>query len=813
MKKFLLLSLSALVALSSCSKSPEVETGNSNNKVSFLAKINNAISRASNTSFDEGDAIGVFAKESGAESFYAENVEYRYTAGSFSSETPIVYDAADLEFKAVYPYAEENAAQFEFSVEADQSAQGAYTASDLMFAQTEATHQTTPSLVFDHKLASIEVSIEGADASNAEVSVMAAGSVSVDIEANTYEAMGEASQIVAASTEEGFKAIVAPQTISAGEKFITISIDGEEFSWVLSNDVSLQSGYKYACKASFFDGTVEFEGDITEWNDGGDLPLEYDDPADKFTASLVSVEPKNVVIDVNMGKYEGNYYVGMVAMDDYPGSAMSLAAAFMYNEVYVYHTDLTIVDNMWVFNQSGEVSLANGWGIEPHEDYAVVAFGINDLGNIMTDVAEIFVSTPAIESLGSIAMELDEVGLDYIKVKTTPTEGVGSYVVAPVSKEFYDSEYAGDLKAVTDDIVYSLKYREQELSELVYNGETVVDVSEFWTIRPSKEYIVFAFGIDEDGYVNSDISQLVVTTASPAATEGALASLTVNEVTGSSAFVSVDAGDYSGYYYIGCTTKDIYESAYEGDPEVLAAGFVETEIGYYGTDLSVANNRFIFDGSCNNFDLAEAWPIKPLTEYVVVAFGLLSDGTVDGEVFDASFTTVEMGNSENNITFEVKDITSNGAVIICTPSNGDKYFANTSLKSKYDSFGTEAEFCDYYIDYFGSAIGWYTHTGVFECSYQGYLETGADYYAFAFGYDNDTRTTDLYKVAFSTLSADDGSAAPAKVSASKVIIPDHLQYDIPMSRLREPQKSLQPTGNAVNERVVMRKVKAESIKL
>lgn len=138
--------------------------------VSFLGNIGPS-TRATDSNFETGDAIGVFAVEkttgnvSGRlmSSNYADNVKYVYSNGLFSGATSVIEQPTDkplMFYKAVYPYSSDLRNEFSFAVGSDQSNSSSYTMSDLMTADTEATTEVTPHLVFSHKLSNIIINLK-----------------------------------------------------------------------------------------------------------------------------------------------------------------------------------------------------------------------------------------------------------------------------------------------------------------------------------------------------------------------------------------------------------------------------------------------------------------------------------------------------------------------------------------------------------------------------------------------------------------------------------------------------------------------------
>ncbi len=277
MNKKLLFALGAVVTLASCEHSlSESDLSKDETSVSFLSAINAPKSRAVNNAFENGDEIGVFAQYN-YES-YADNVKYSFGGDKFTSATPIslTAEAKQLAYYAIYPYTDDAQLIGNFNVYTDQSVADNYTKSDMMSAYAWDTDETCPKLFFNHNLVKIEVNFSSdIEASDAQVSVMAKSSVDYNVQYSNFDAVGEVEEIKAASNgENSFKVVIAPQTFEAGAELFKFSVGGAEYSWVVSDQVSLYSGCKYSCNVELSSGEISFSGDISNWNDGGEIDVD-----------------------------------------------------------------------------------------------------------------------------------------------------------------------------------------------------------------------------------------------------------------------------------------------------------------------------------------------------------------------------------------------------------------------------------------------------------------------------------------------------------------------------------------------------------
>ncbi len=270
MKKLNILLLSATLAFASCADQTEESIIQDYSTYSFGSTINDLATRATSTSFESGDMISVTAYSDAAfTSAIAEDVTYTWNGSMFSSDTPIdVVDQAA--FRAVYPYT--SGASFQFEIANSQDSHVDYTTSDLMTAETALTSSKSPSLSFYHRLSQVNVSLTGVSSSSSvSVEIASQTLVDCDLAANTYVGTGDISKIYCTTSEtDYYSAIVAPQTLPAGTVFATVTVNGEEYEFTLTSDLTLQSGVAYLFEGKITaTGELEFTTSINEWEDGG----------------------------------------------------------------------------------------------------------------------------------------------------------------------------------------------------------------------------------------------------------------------------------------------------------------------------------------------------------------------------------------------------------------------------------------------------------------------------------------------------------------------------------------------------------------
>ncbi|MFI3289758.1 MAG: fimbrillin family protein [Rikenellaceae bacterium] len=292
MKKLLFLLASSAVLLSSCE---DVSTGvldDGASEVTFKGAITTE-TRVADNLFEANDEIYVTAFD--GESTFADKVSYIYNESIFSSTTPISYESQSqtLSFIAAYPAVSNLAKSFTFEVHADQNVDDNYEMSDLLIAKTDAVYDLCPTLVFNHTLSNLVIGITDADLRGGVLTIYAVGESTIDVENQAYTAVDGASDIaITAAYDTTYKAILSPQSISAGDVIATYEVNGATYTWNAGSNITLESGYRYIYSWDIENNEVQLLGTIDDWMDGGDFDIYWGVDDDEE-----SVEPTGDIDD------------------------------------------------------------------------------------------------------------------------------------------------------------------------------------------------------------------------------------------------------------------------------------------------------------------------------------------------------------------------------------------------------------------------------------------------------------------------------------------------------------------------------------
>lgn len=280
--KFFYLAAVAALSLTACSSDDTMMDQEQGAKVpvQLKAQILDASTRAA-TNLNEGSLasgnVGVFLSGD-----YTK--KYTYTAGTGGTLTPsgdVAYyptDGSAIDIVAVYPETSfSNAASTtEFTVAADQSTDGAYVASDLLWAKASGKKNTDGAVTmsFQHKMAKIIVDVTLGDGlSGAAIGNITLNNIkpSVDFTPSTgvvSEAKGTAGDIIIGGDNNA--AVVPAQEIAANTQFLSIEVTGVGTAvYKFSSAKTLVAGNYYQLNITVNKAAVTNATTIDAWSGSG----------------------------------------------------------------------------------------------------------------------------------------------------------------------------------------------------------------------------------------------------------------------------------------------------------------------------------------------------------------------------------------------------------------------------------------------------------------------------------------------------------------------------------------------------------------
>lgn len=163
MKKTILFGLAAAMLVAACSEEDDLRQGIAGEGITFTSSV---MSRATDTSFETGDAIGVSMYTESGFVGNATNVQYTTTDGTaFTSTNPMTWGAAGsaetVDFKGVYPYKTDAVADGIYSFTLATGEGASLSNNDVMYSSMTGVGVNTKNvnLTFKHKLVKVVMQV------------------------------------------------------------------------------------------------------------------------------------------------------------------------------------------------------------------------------------------------------------------------------------------------------------------------------------------------------------------------------------------------------------------------------------------------------------------------------------------------------------------------------------------------------------------------------------------------------------------------------------------------------------------------------
>ena len=274
-------------------------------KVQIANNIHQQTSRVDSDGFAVGDEVGIYLVNYDGETpgtlavegNQADNVKFTLSEDeSWVSEYDIFYKDNDtkVDFYGYYPYAEPTSIEsYAYEVAKDQRTpaehgqMATYEASDFLWAKTEniAPTEGRVTLKFYHRMSAARVRFtmgsgwaDEAEFAAVKKEVLVTNTVrkaNIDLSTGVVTPTGDVPLDGIIPVEDGgdFRAIVVPQSVSAGKILLVITIDGRPRNYVLDRDVEYVAGkitnYDLSIKKGSAAGEYEVEllgVNITAWD-------------------------------------------------------------------------------------------------------------------------------------------------------------------------------------------------------------------------------------------------------------------------------------------------------------------------------------------------------------------------------------------------------------------------------------------------------------------------------------------------------------------------------------------------------------------
>lgn len=394
--------------------------------------------------------------------------------------------------------------------------------------------------------------------------------------------------------------------------------------------------------------------------------------------------------------------------------------------------------------------------------YTVYAYANNTRGEVNGKIFKIDAQTKKKSPFDFTVTDITDMSA---MITLTPLDTQALYFYDIVKKHDYD-EWGGDEKTIE----YNVDLMDQAIYILAMGG---YDISySYFLIKgelsgkstnlvPDTDYVIFAFGMDKNGKVTTELARADFKTTPFAATDNCTFALSTADVTAVSMTVNVEPSSTETRYLVGITPQS--ETAKKSLDEIATEFISEIANLNKQNGLTWENTPYVVSGAQSLASKADlGYDENTFTggrEYLVMVFGI----DKEGRRTTVPTTTVQRmaQAAQSNMTFNiaVHSISVNGAKVQFTPTSQEEtFFTDVMTKEEYDSYGSDQALIDYIVNTLGDNITAYLATGNHEVDATNYLVSDTEYVAYCFGYDKGA-TTKIFSKEFKTEKLVTGSDA------------------------------------------------------
>lgn len=341
-----------------------------------------------------------------------------------------------------------------------------------------------------------------------------------------------------------------------------------------------------------------------------------------------------------------------------------------------------------------------------------------------------------------------------VEFTITPEDEEMTYIAMMTTKEYFD-EFEDDDAYIMDDLMwlddaaYDAGVELSEYLEGVLKKGAISDTQDM--LDPATEYIVYAFGLSNNGIVTTSLYKQTFTTLSTELTELNF-EIEVTDVGYDTATITVTPDNDKAFYFVNVFSLEDYQN-YGGDESAFAAHINKLRNYYYGlgatADQMVANLGYVGAKSLSVEDLRAG------TKYMAYAIGIDERFVANSVATVVEFETVAAQTSDLTFEVELTNIEYDHIEGSVTPSNNDDtYICSVQYASSLEWSESEEAFVESIVD---DITAWGNiedslRKGVMSLDGISGLQPNTDYIIVCFGYDG-APTTAPHITHFTTTDA------------------------------------------------------------
>ena len=324
-----------------------------------------------------------------------------------------------------------------------------------------------------------------------------------------------------------------------------------------------------------------------------------------------------------------------------------------------------------------------------------------------------------------------------VEFTITPEDEEMTYIAMMTTKEYFD-EFEDDDAYIMDDLMwlddaaYDAGVELSEYLEGVLKTGVISDTQD--KLDPETEYVVYAFGLSNNGIVTTSLYKQTFTTLSTELTELNF-EIEVTDIGYDTATVTITPDNDKAFYFVNVFSLEDYQN-YGGDESAFAAHINKLRNYYYGlgatADQMVANLGYVGAKSLSVEDLRAG------TKYMAYAIGIDERFVANSVATVVEFETVAAQTSDLTFEVELTNIEYDHIEGSVTPSNNDDtYICSVQYASALEWSESEEAFVESIVD---DITAWGNiedslRKGVMSLDGISGLQSETDYIIVCFGYD------------------------------------------------------------------------------
>ena len=325
-----------------------------------------------------------------------------------------------------------------------------------------------------------------------------------------------------------------------------------------------------------------------------------------------------------------------------------------------------------------------------------------------------------------------------------------TWVGQVVGKEWFDNMESDEAIFQEDLSYYSMEASDAEVSIQEYL-KTIINVGSFTGLKykgldPESEYVVYVYGLTEDGERTTDIYSAAAVTLPPY--DGPV-SFEIDIKEENNIMDVTVTPDHDGvYYYWNLMDKETYDSyakVHGDDPKAVFQAYVNWDIQDLIDYEYLTTRAEYYDWYSDINEVNSQFECMALTEYIVYACKWDENCNFTGDPVYKWHTSADVAPSDNKISVTVgDDVDQSSFYVEVKTTNNDPYVMIAEPSEVMSGMSDEQIYARLLDDYGAFGLGYFVFEGDVEGRMTG-LQPDTEYTMVVFGFKAGKKTTAMQK--------------------------------------------------------------------